>query len=214
MNAENSQPIALERLRALQTPQPKTPSKRLPSKGKQAIAKPLVPCQISIERIGTVQRTNTPYIVYRTPYGRCCTFVSRRYLMQSLFNLLSITHDWTIELTAIAIAQSRVTVKAGDTRHSIADREVLNYLERQNQAACDRLQVNLLDRRIIVWNPNSNNIAEVMQRGCTCNDIAYHQSYCKHRIAAHLYLQQCGWESLRDYLESDYRAIDNFQAAY
>jgi hypothetical protein len=201
MNKTYPQPPALENFSLLQLSPSKPASKRLPQRGKQSLDKAIVSCPIEIERLGVVKRTNTPYIVYRTPYGRGCTFIARKYLIQSLLSLLGIRDRPGEPITGISISDYRLTVQQGDTLYTLADREVFDYLERQNQAALEELQVKLLPQQILVWNPLNGHINQVNPDGCSCNDTLYRQSFCQHRIAAHLYLRNQGWGSLETYFQ-------------
>ncbi|WP_254568852.1 hypothetical protein [Oscillatoria sp. HE19RPO] len=201
MNTTYPQPPALENFSLLELSPSKPASKRLPQRGKQSLDKAIVSCPIEIERLGVVKRTNTPYIVYRTPYGRGCTFIARKYLIQSLLSLLGIRDRPGEPITQIGISEYRLTVQQGETLYTLPDREVFDYLERQNQGAIEELQVKLLPQQILVWNPLNGHINPVNPDGCSCNDILYRQSFCKHRIAAHLYLRNQGWGSLGTYFK-------------
>ncbi len=206
MNRTYPQPPALEEFSLLQPPLSKPPSKRLPQRGKQSLDKAIVPCPIAIERLGIVKRTNTPYIVYRTPYGRGCTFISRKYLIQSLLSLLGMNDRQGEKITSIGISQYRLTVQEGETAYSIPDSELFDYLERQNQAAIEDLQVKLLGDQILIWNPHNGQISPVNRDGCSCRNPDDHSSFCKHQIAAHLYLQNQGLGSLVTYFKADDKA--------
>ena len=189
--------------------------KRLPAKGKQSIENPLVRCQIQIERIGVVRRTNTPYIVYRTQYGRCCTFVSRQYLMQSLFNLLGLKRRNPSKITGFQIENYSITAREGNKRYALDLFEVRVYLARQNQAAVDGLTLKLLDgNNLSVYNPSSKQEQEILPLGCTCSDRLYNQSYCKHRIAAQLSLQKLGWGSLHQYWSADRAVASKYESFF
>lgn len=205
MNNSYPQPPAWENFSLLELPPSKPTSKRLPQRGKQSLFKAIVPCPIQIERLGIVKRTNTPYIVYRTPYGRGCTFIARKYLIQSLLSLLGIGDRPEEPITQISIRDYRLSVEQGETFYTLPDAEVFAYLERQNQAAIEALQVKLLPEQILVWNPLNGNIHQVKLEGCSCNDTLYRQSFCKHRVAAHLYLRNQGWGSLGTYLKANAR---------
>lgn len=203
MNTTYPQPPALENFSLLQLTPSKPASKRLPQRGKQSLDKAIVPCPIQIERLGIVKRTNTPYIVYRTPYGRGCTFIARKYLIQSLLSLLGIRDRPGEPITGISISEYRLTVEQGETLYTLPDREVFDYLERQNQAAIEELQVKLLPEQILVWNPLNGHINELQPDGCSCDETSDPQSFCKHQVAAHLYLRSQGWGSLRNYFKPD-----------
>ncbi|MEB3828341.1 hypothetical protein [Phormidium sp. CCY1219] len=208
MKNSDPQPIQLELFPDAQGPQTKTTSKRLPNKGKQSIHKPLVRCQITIERIGVIKHSRTPYIVYTTQYGRCCTFVSRKYFTDSLFHLMGIKYDRVGTIKSVGLSQFSITVRQGKNFHRVSNLEVREYLARQNQVALDRLQVKLVGSKIIVWNPNSGTTSEVTHQGCTCSDTAHHDSFCKHRLAAHFYLTQRRLGSLHTYFAPDYLTLE------
>ncbi|HIK28378.1 MAG: hypothetical protein N3E45_00845 [Oscillatoriaceae bacterium SKW80] len=175
-------------------------SRRLPNRGKQCINKPLVNCQIlRIERIGITQRGNTPYIVYHTEYGRCCTFISRQYFWQSLLNLCGIKNQGIKRITAYGIRESSITVLEEKTRYSFPAAEMRAFLARQNQMALERLTVDIVEEKILVSNPVSQQVHEVTSQGCNCNDRIGNPCICKHRIAAYLYLRGLGWGCLQDY---------------
>ncbi|MCT7996366.1 hypothetical protein [Laspinema olomoucense] len=203
MNKTYPQPPALENFSLLELPPSKLASKRLPQRGKQSLDKAIVSCPIEIERLGIVKRTNTPYIVYRTPYGRGCTFIARKYLIQSLLSLLGICDRPGEPITGVSISEYRLTVQQGENLYTLPDREVFDYLERQNQAAIEELQVKLLPQQILVWNPLNGNINEVKSDGCSCYETAAPRSVCKHQVAAHLYLRSQGWGSLGIYFKPD-----------
>ncbi len=175
-------------------------SKRLPKKGKQSINQPLVNCPIlRIERIGVTQRGNTPYIVYYTEYGRCCTFVSRQYFWQSLFNLCGIKNTGIARITGYGIRETSIAVLEGEERYSFPTVEMRAFLARQNQMALDRLTVQVAEGRIFVSNPVSQQVREVTSQSCNCDDKLCNPCFCKHRIAAYLHLRGLGWGSLQDY---------------
>ncbi|MCT7985593.1 hypothetical protein NG796_20175 [Laspinema sp. A4] len=203
MNKTYPQPPALENYSRLELTLSKPTSKRLPQRGKQSLDKAIVSCPIQIERLGIVKRTNTPYIVYRTPYGRGCTFIARKYLIQSLLSLLGIRDRLGESITGISISEYRLTVQQGETLYTLPDREVFDYLERQNQAAIEELQVKLLGNQILVWNPLNGNINEIKPDGCSCYQTSDPQSFCKHQVAAHLSLRNQGWGSLGLYFKPD-----------
>ncbi|AFY82221.1 hypothetical protein [Oscillatoria acuminata] len=206
MNTTYPQPPALENFSLLQLTPSKPTSKRLPQRGKQSLDKAIVSCPIEIERLGIVKRTNTPYIVYRTPYGRGCTFIARKYLIQSLLSLLGIRDRPGEPITGISISEYRLTVQQGETLYTLGDREVFDYLERQNQAAIEALQVKLLPQQILVWNSLNGHINEVNPEGCSCYETSDPQSFCKHQVAAHLYLRNQGWGALAIYFKPNEQA--------
>lgn len=206
MNKTYPQPPALENFSLLELTPSKTASKRLPQRGKQSLDKAIVSCPIQIERLGVVKRTNTPYIVYRTPYGRGCTFIARKYLIQSLLSLLGIRDRPGEPITGISISDYRLRVQQGETHYTLPDREVFDYLERQNQAAIEELQVKLLPEQILVWNPLNGHINEIKPDGCSCDESSDPQSFCKHQVAAHLYLRNQGWGSLGIYFKPNEQA--------
>ncbi len=203
MNKTYPQPPALENFSLLQLSPSKPASKRLPQRGKQSLDKAIVSCPIEIERLGVVKRTNTPYIVYRTPYGRGCTFIARKYLIQSLLSLLGIRDRPREPITGISISDYCLTVQQGENLYTLPDREVFDYLERQNQAAIEALQVKLLPQQILVWNPLNGHINEIKPDGCSCSETSDPQSFCKHQVAAHLYLRNQGWGALGIYFKPD-----------
>ncbi len=194
MNTIYLQPPAVENFSLLELTPSKPASKRLPQRGKQSLDKAIVSCPIEIERLGIVKRTNTPYIVYRTPYGRGCTFIARKYLIQSLLSLLGIRDRPGESITGISIRDYRLSVQQGETLYTLGDRQVFDYLERQNQAAIEMLQVKLLGQQILVWNPLNGHINELKPDGCSCYKNSDAQFFCKHQVAAHLYLRnhRCG----------------------
>lgn len=214
MNTKESQAVRPELSPLLQQPSPNKVSKRLPAKGKQSLESPLVPCQIRIERIGVVRRTNTPYIVYRTQYGRCCTFVSRQYLMQSLFNLLGLKRRSPSKITGFEIENYNITAREGDKLYKLNPFELRVYLARQNQAAVDGLVLELLDGNLSVYNPSSKQQQQILPLGCTCSDRLYNQCYCKHRIAAQLSLQKLGLGSLHQYWSGDRAVKSKYESFY
>ncbi|WP_155968205.1 hypothetical protein [Kamptonema formosum] len=181
------------------------------SKSEQSPDKPVVKCHIRIEKIGVTKRGNTPYIVYHTQYGKCCTFLSREYFWQSLFNLLGIKQQRFDRVTGFAVSESSVALLEGEKRHSIAGDELRAFLARQNQMALDGLEVRLQEGKVSVWNRASRRLHVVTAQGCNCEDAMYSKQICKHQIAAQWHLQKLGWGLLEGYLALDYSTMPTEQ---
>ncbi|MBW4495852.1 MAG: hypothetical protein KME26_22800 [Oscillatoria princeps RMCB-10] len=181
------------------------------SKSEQSPDKPVVKCHIRIEKIGVTKRGNTPYIVYHTQYGKCCTFLSREYFWQSLLNLFGIKQQRFDSVTGFAVTESSVALLEGEKRHTIAGDELRAFLARQNQMALDGLEVTLEQKKVSVWNPASRRVHVVTSQGCNCEDAMYSKQICKHQIAAHLHLQKLGWGLLEGYLALDYSSMPTEQ---
>lgn len=207
MKATYPQPPTRAEFSPVHPPPDKPRSKHLPQRGKQSLDQPIVSCAIQIERLGIVKRTNTPYIVYRTPYGRGCTFIARKYLVQSLLSLFGMRDRRDANITMIRLDDDRLTVQEGERLYTLPDAELFTYLEQQNQAAIEELQVNRLETQILVWHPLTGAIHQVNSEGCSCQEMSSPQSFCKHQVAAHLYLRNRGWGSLGVYFQSDEKAI-------
>ncbi|MCU0516304.1 MAG: hypothetical protein MUC60_05430 [Oscillatoria sp. Prado101] len=181
------------------------------SKSEQSPDKPVVKCHIRIEKIGVSKRGNTPYIVYHTKYGKCCTFLSREYFWQSLLNLFGIKQQRFDSVTGFAVSELSVGLLEGEKRHSIAGDELRAFLARQNQMALDGLEVRLEQKKVSVWNRTSRRLHEVTSQGCNCEDAVYNKQICKHQIAAQWHLQKLGWGLLDQYLQLDYRSMPTEQ---
>jgi hypothetical protein len=181
------------------------------SKSEQSPDKPVVKCHIRIEKIGVTKRGNTPYIVYHTKSGKCCTFLSREYFWQSLLNLFGIKQQRFDSVTGFAVSELSVGLLEGEKRHSIAGDELRAFLARQNQMALDGLQVRLEEKKVSVWNPASRRLHVVTSQGCNCEDAMYSKQICKHQIAAQWHLQKLGWGSLEGYLALDYSSMPTEQ---
>jgi hypothetical protein len=181
------------------------------SKSQQSPDLPVVKCHIRIEKIGVTKRGNTPYIVYHTKSGKCCTFLSREYFWQSLLNLFGIKQQRFDSVTGFAVSELSVGLLEGEKRHSIAGDELRAFLARQNQMALDGLQVRLEEKKVSVWNPASRRLHVVTSQGCNCEDAMYSKQICKHQIAAQWHLQKLGWGLLEQYLQLDYRSMPTEQ---
>lgn len=167
-----------------------------------SLFKAFVPCSIQvIERIGVSKRGGTPYLVYRTQFGRCCTFLSKAGFLQSLSTLLSINEHQPVDAKAMRVGEwGGVYVTTTNGERYIPRAELFAFLIRLNQVGLDRLQVKLEIEGAMVHNQKQGTTYRISASECGCNDILYRHLSCKHQIAAAIYLQVDGWGSLKQYL--------------
>lgn len=176
-----------------------------------SVFKAFVPCEIqAIERIGVSKRGSTPYLVYRTKFGKCCTFLSKAGFLQALSTLLGIKEQQPVVAIAYQLGDFggvKVTSNSGD--RYITRAELFSFLIRLNRVGLDGLQVRLQFDGAIVQNPQKGTTYRISVSGCGCNDILYRHSSCKHQIAAYIYLKAEGWGSLNQYIERDLGSLPN-----
>lgn len=161
----------------------------------------LVPCDIRVERVGFSKRGKTPYLIYKTKHGRCCTFVSKAKFFKVLLTLLGCKGSSNLDILSADISEwGGINVHTDDGKLYIPSCEVAAFLSRYNQAAVEVLAADLTETGATVYNPSQKSTAAITKRGCNCEDVLYQQSMCKHQIAAQLRLQLDGWRSLEEYL--------------
>ncbi|MBW4493764.1 MAG: hypothetical protein KME26_11895 [Oscillatoria princeps RMCB-10] len=175
------------------------------------LAHPLVPCDIRIERVGLTKRGNTPYIVYVTAKGRCCTFVSRSKFHEVMLALFGIQKRPSGKILGFEIERFGINFNTEAGKHFVAESETRMFLERYNRVGLEGLQVKTFGTGALVKNPSTRTSARVTERGCNCEDGKYRTAICKHRIATHLYMQAAGWGSLEQYLKHDYSILSDEQ---
>ena len=175
------------------------------------LAHPLVTCDIRIERVGLTKGGNTPYIVYVTAKGRCCTFVSHSKLHEVMQILLGIEKHPSGKILGFEIERFGINFNTEAGKYFVSEIETRMFLERYNRVGLEGLQVTTSGTGTLVKNPSTNTSARVTERGCNCEDSKYRNVICKHRIATHLYLQAVGWGSLEQYLKHDYSILSDEQ---
>ncbi len=164
---------------------------------------PLVPLEIKIESIKPVGIAQTPQIVYRTSKGRCSTFLSKANFLNCLLCFLQIKQRHFSKIKSYNFQISGINIDAENGKYFIIYSEIHALLERYNRAALEKLEVELTAVSSVVRNPIKGTVAEVNNIGCSCADMVYRHTICKHQIATHLYLQSNGWGSLGAYLQQN-----------
>lgn len=175
------------------------------------LAHPLVPCDIQIERVGLTKRGNTPYIVYVTAKGRCCTFVSRSKFHEVMLALFGIQKRPAGKILGFEIEEFGINFNTEAGKYFVPESETRMFLERYNRVGLEGLKVTTLSTGVLVKNPSTRTSARVTKSGCNCEDRKYRTVICKHRIATHLYMQAVGWGSLEQYLKHDYSILSDEQ---
>jgi|GEM_PF-6238414 hypothetical protein len=175
------------------------------------LAKPLVACDIRIERVGLTKGGKTPYIVYVTAKGRCCTFVSHSKFHEVMQTLLGIQKHPSGKILGFEIERFGINFNTDAGKYFVSELETWMFLERYNRVGLEGLKVTTLGNGALVKNPSTNTTARVTERGCNCEDSKYRNVICKHRIATHLYMQAEGWGSLEKYLKRDYSSMSEEQ---
>lgn len=144
----------------------------------------LVPCDIRVERVGFTKRGNTPYLIYKTKHGRCCTFVSKAKFFKVLRTLLGCKGYSKLDILGADISEwGGINLHTDDGKLYFASTEVVAFLSRYNRAAVEGLTVDLTDSGATVYNPSKKTTAAITKCGCNCEDVLYHESICKHQIA-------------------------------
>ncbi len=164
---------------------------------------PLVPLEIKIESVKVVGPGQTPQIVYRTSKGRCSTFLSKAKFLNSLLCFLQIKQRYFSKITSYNFQTSGINIDTENAKYFIIAAEIHAFLERYNRAILEKLEVELTGIGAVVRNPIKGTVAEVNNIGCSCADMVYRHTICKHQIATHLYLQSNGWGSLAEYLQQN-----------
>ncbi|NER07660.1 MAG: hypothetical protein F6K17_36405 [Okeania sp. SIO3C4] len=162
---------------------------------------PLVPLEIKIESVKTVGVSNTPQIIYSTSKGRCSTFLSKVQFLNCLLCFLQIKQRNIGKIKSYNFQGSGININTENGKYLIVYTELQAFLERYNRAALEKLEVELTAISAVVRNPMKGTVAEVNNIGCTCADMIYRRTICKHQIAAQLHLQSNGWGSLTEYLQ-------------
>ncbi|NES69593.1 MAG: hypothetical protein F6K24_32420 [Okeania sp. SIO2D1] len=164
---------------------------------------PLVPLEIKIERVKTVGVSNTPQIIYSTSKGRCSTFLSKAKFLNCLLCFLQIKQRNIGKIKSYNFQDSGININTENGKYLIVYTEIQAFLERYNRAALEKLEVELTCISAVVRNSIKGTVAEVNNSGCTCADMIYRRTICKHQIATQLHLQSNGWGSLTEYLQQN-----------
>ncbi len=98
---------------------------------------------------------------------------------------------------------SGINIDGENGKYLIIYSEIQAFLERYNRVALEKLEVELTAVSSVVRNPIKGTVAEVNNIGCSCADMVYRHTICKHQIATHLYLKSNGWGSLAEYLQQN-----------
>ncbi|MDJ0555885.1 MAG: hypothetical protein QNJ68_15865 [Microcoleaceae cyanobacterium MO_207.B10] len=164
---------------------------------------PLVSLEIKICSVNAVGTSQTPQIIYRTSKGRCSTFLSKAQFLNCLLCFLQIKQVNYGKIISYQLDNSGIEVVGNNGNYFFSLSEINAFLERYNRAILEKLEVELTGVGVIVRNPIKGTVAEVNNLGCSCADMVYRQTICKHQIATHLYLQSNGWGSLGAYLQQN-----------
>lgn len=162
---------------------------------------PLVPLEIKIESLKTVGVSNTPQIIYRTSKGRCSTFLSKAQFLNCLLCFLEIKQQKIGKIKNYNFQPSGININTENGNYLIVYTEINAFLERYNRAALEKLEVELTAISAVVRNSTKGTVAEVNNSGCSCADMIYRRTICKHQIATQLHLKSNGWGSLTEYLQ-------------
>ncbi|MEB3339817.1 hypothetical protein [Okeania sp.] len=164
---------------------------------------PLLPLEIKIESVTVVGVNQVPQIVYRTSKGKCSTFLSKAKLINCLLCFLQIKHPNFSKVMSYSFQISGINIDTENGNFFIANSEINAFLERYNRATLEKLEVKLTAVSSLVINRIKGTVAEVNNIGCSCADMVYRHTICKHQIATHLYLQLNGWDSFAEYLQQN-----------
>ncbi|NEP04657.1 MAG: hypothetical protein F6K25_31905 [Okeania sp. SIO2G4] len=151
----------------------------------------------------TVGVSNTPQIIYSTSKGRCSTFLSKSQFLNCLLCFLQIKQRNIGKIKSYNFQNSGININTENGKYLIVYTEIKAFLERYNRAALEKLEVELTAISAAVRNSVKGTVAEVNNVGCSCADMIYRRTICKHQIATQLHLQSNGWGSLTEYLQQN-----------